>query len=250
MRVSYGVLWRSGGGEPVPARLRIAPTALVLTGLGEEGRERAVPLAEIVAVETRPLEEKRSTVALDLRGGDRLELESNVDRQIVTQLLERLVADGLRGTQRLLVVAPLKPGARQAARELLRSGPPFSLDETPLLLHDVFLLDDQALFLFGSVDGAEMEEPPMPDLWAATGEWRELIAGEVRLAERAYSWSRGEHAAREPHVGLGFYEGLDMSASSARSSIASDSCSACVGFARRSFTPPALSRARAGPPAA
>ena len=204
MKAAFGVLWREHSGESTSARLRVEPARIVLTRNDGNTSERGVALDEIVGVETRAGEDGRSTVALELRGGDRIELESNVERHILTQLLERLFVNGLGATQRILVAARLKPGAHKAARALLRDGPPFPPEATPLVLHDVYLLDDEVLFLFGSEDGAATEALVAPEFWAAGGAWRDVIAGEVRLAERAYSWSRSEPRPGESHFGLGF----------------------------------------------
>jgi hypothetical protein len=103
-----------------------------------------------------------------------------------------------------LVALTLKPGGRDRARELVSAGPPFDPSSTPLVTHDVFLLDDQVLFLFGldPVEaGAQLAEP---DFWRPLLAWSELVAGGARLAERVYAWQRTHHPEPEIHPGLGF----------------------------------------------
>jgi hypothetical protein len=179
----------------------------VLSSVEAEGEPREIPFDELIGVEIRPSQDPsggRSTLVVKLRGGDSIELESNVDRWIVAHLLERLFAQGLGGTQRILVAVRLKPGSRERARELLRVGPPFQPDASRLVLHEVYLLEEEALFLFVSDEPTVFQTLAEPDLWAAVGAWRELIAGEIRLAERVYAWSRDADAVPEAHFGLGY----------------------------------------------
>ena len=48
----------------------------------------------------------------------------------------------------LVVVLPLRPGARDRARDLLRHGPPFDPDEAGLERHQAFVSEAEAIFLF------------------------------------------------------------------------------------------------------
>ena len=197
--------WSNGADEPQPARLSVEADSLVLTPIGG-GASREFPLDEIVAVEIRPPGEpaRSATIVVTLRNGDTIELDSNVDRWIASHLLERLFSRGLGGSRRILVGARLKPGAGDRARELLRGGPPFPPEATPLVLHEAYLVGDEVVFLFDTDDAMAFEQVAEPDFWAAAGAWRDLITGEVRLAERVYSWSRDEPSAIEPPVGLGY----------------------------------------------
>jgi hypothetical protein len=91
----------------------------------------------------------------------------------------------------LVVVLPLRPGARDRARELLRHGPPFDPEEAGLERHQAFVTDDEVVFLFEG-DAREAVERLADDasLWAAAEGWTELVAGPPRLAEAGYSWAR------------------------------------------------------------
>jgi hypothetical protein len=113
----------------------------------------------------------------------------------------------------LVVVLPIKPGARDRVRHLLRHGPPFDPAETGLERHQVYVSDDEAVFLF-EADARESVERLADDesLWAAARGWAELVAGPPRLAEGAYSWARpprGE-AVFKPTPGPGYSEGGDV----------------------------------------
>ena len=92
----------------------------------------------------------------------------------------------------LVLVLPLRNGAREKARELLQHGPPFALDETSFERHRVFLTDSEAVFVFEAPGptatlslGAED-----PSLWQAAAAWRDCVAGPIRKAEVAFSWER------------------------------------------------------------
>ena len=91
-----------------------------------------------------------------------------------------------------VVVAPLRPAAREAARELLAQGPPFDPEGTALESHQVFLTDREAVFLFEGPDAKETVQKVTgdPGVWRAAARWRELLAGRPRIAESAYTWAR------------------------------------------------------------
>ena len=91
-----------------------------------------------------------------------------------------------------VVVAPLRPAAREAARELLAQGPPFAPDGTTLESHHVFLTDREVVFLFEGPDVKETVQKVAgdPGVWRAAVRWRELLAGRPRIADSAYSWAR------------------------------------------------------------
>jgi hypothetical protein len=91
-----------------------------------------------------------------------------------------------------VVVAPLRPAAREAARELLAEGPPFDLASTALESHQVFLTDREVVFLFEGPDAKENVQKiaGSPDMWRAAARWREVLAGRPRIAESAYVWTR------------------------------------------------------------
>jgi hypothetical protein len=211
MKVSYDVVWREADAE-LAGRLAIGPHSLLLLTAPEEKRaiERELRYEEIAAAELRPGAEETShpTVALTSREGREVEIASVVDRWIVRRLLERVLLHRLgggRGTERIVVALKLRAGCRDAARELLRAGPPFNPANTALALHDAFLLEDEVLFLFESHERLDLVRFSELDLWRAAAAWRELTTGHLHVAEQAYSWAREEsEAERVPRPGLGF----------------------------------------------
>jgi hypothetical protein len=92
----------------------------------------------------------------------------------------------------LVLVVPLREGARAKARELLEQGPPFDLDQTPFERHQVFLTDSEVVFVFDARGGTATLTlgTEDPSLWTAAAAWRECLAGPVRKAEIAFSWKR------------------------------------------------------------
>jgi hypothetical protein len=115
---------------------------------------------------------------------------------------------------RLIVVVALVDGARERARALLASGPPFDPGATGLERHHVFLTDHEAIFVF-EADAADAVEQLAADesLWAAAAGWSELVAGPPRLAEEVYAWIRAHEAADisfAPTPGQGDSEGGDL----------------------------------------
>jgi hypothetical protein len=100
---------------------------------------------------------------------------------------------------RLVAVIPLKPAARNAARELLAAGPPFELDATRFDRHAVYLTDAEAVFVFeGPGESRTLDlAGDDPGLWHAAREWQALIAGRPRIAETGFTWERGTQSREE-----------------------------------------------------
>jgi hypothetical protein len=98
---------------------------------------------------------------------------------------------------RLVAVVPLRPGAGNAARELLAAGPPFDLDATRFERHAVYLTDAEAVFVFeGPGESRTLDLPGEdPTLSRVARRWQGVIAGPSRLAETGFAWERG---AQEP----------------------------------------------------
>ncbi len=93
----------------------------------------------------------------------------------------------------LVVVVPLKEGARSRARELLEEGPPFDLEQTRFERHRVFLTESEVVFVFeaeGETATLELHAED-PALWEAAAAWRECMAGRPRRADAVFAWERG-----------------------------------------------------------
>jgi hypothetical protein len=97
----------------------------------------------------------------------------------------------------LVVVVPLRPGAREEARRLLEAGPPFELEATRFHRHTVYLTDAEVVFVFegtGKSRALDLSAED-PNLWKAARAWHELTAGRPRIAHMLFAWEREEHAA-------------------------------------------------------
>ena len=93
---------------------------------------------------------------------------------------------------KLVVVAPLRDGARESARLLIADGPPFDPAASALERHEVYLTEREAVFVFeGPEPRAEVERLiGDPGVWRAASAWRECLAGRPRIADRSFTWSR------------------------------------------------------------
>jgi hypothetical protein len=105
---------------------------------------------------------------------------------------------------RVLVSVRTKPGSRERVAKLLKEGPPFDPLATSITRHDVFVLDDQVLFLFEADDRLEGDDS-LADAWQWSESWRDLVL-EVRDAEQLFSWTRPESidVPTPSHLGLGY----------------------------------------------
>ena len=93
---------------------------------------------------------------------------------------------------RLVVVAPLRLGTRDRVEELLRSGPPFELEQTEFDRHHVYLTDEEAVFVFeGAGETATLRLPAESlEVLEAAAVWRDCLAGRPRVAASAFAWER------------------------------------------------------------
>lgn len=96
----------------------------------------------------------------------------------------------------VVVVAPIKEGARETARLLVEGGPPFDPETTSLVRHHVYLTEKEVVFAFEGPDAKAAVERLVgdPGVWRAATAWRECLAGRPRLAEQAFAWVRSDGA--------------------------------------------------------
>ena len=94
--------------------------------------------------------------------------------------------------QRLVLVAKLKEGTGERARELVRNGPPFDPGERGFDRHAVYLTPEQVTFIF-ECDSADVavqdliEERVQSSAFAA---WAPLLDGAPQPALEGYYWRR------------------------------------------------------------
>jgi hypothetical protein len=115
---------------------------------------------------------------------------------------------------RAVVIVPLRAGTRGRAAELLSGGPPYDPETVGLERHQVFLTDEEAVFVF-EADSRDTAEQLMGEerFWSAASAWKEIVEGPPRLAEDAYSWARPfalDDVSFEPTPGPGNSDGGDV----------------------------------------
>lgn len=96
-------------------------------------------------------------------------------------------------TERIAVVAKLRPGSRERATQILAQGATYELGETGFRQHSVFLADEAAIFVF---EGAGIEELVRdlvddPARSAAFSVWGPLLDGTPALAREEFHWEAG-----------------------------------------------------------
>ena len=90
---------------------------------------------------------------------------------------------------RLVVVAPLKPGAEARARELLDEGPPIDLEGSAFNAHEVFVTPQEVVFVFEGNETLSLTAGD-PGIWRAAKDWADCLDGRPRIARSACSWKR------------------------------------------------------------
>jgi hypothetical protein len=196
MQVTYAVSWEEPDGSAGSGRLELGASALVLHGQNGSGAvTRSFPYRELGAVRVaRDTGERlldRPTLVVEVEGGGLLRIAGVAQPGIVAELGMRLssLRHDRTAAERLALVVPLRPGARGTVEQLLAVGPPFDPVELGLDAHEVFVTDDEAVFVFEGVPAALLERSAEDEtIWAAAAAWQPLIDGRVRLAERAYAW--------------------------------------------------------------
>ena len=196
MRVTYAVSWEEPDGSPGSGRLELGTDALLLEGRnGGSAVIRAFPYRNMSGLRVaRAAHERlgdRPTLIVDLFGGRTLRIAGVAQPGIVSELASRLntLRHDRRVSERLALVVPLKPGARPKAESLLAKGPPFDPAGLGLDNHEVFLTEDEVVFVFeGMPDVLLHRSAENETIWDAAEAWEPLVEGSIRFAERVYAW--------------------------------------------------------------
>ncbi len=94
---------------------------------------------------------------------------------------------------RLVVVAPLKPGSEGRARELRRRTRTIDLENSRFDAHEVFVTAQEVIFVFegGATDGGTIDlAADDPGVWRAAKAWADCLDGRPRIARSAFFWKR------------------------------------------------------------
>jgi hypothetical protein len=197
MRVTYAVTWEEPEGIRRSGRLELGTDALHLEGgNGDGAANRSLPYADLSQFRlARARGERlqgRPTLLLELRGGELLKIASVSQPGIVAELSDRLavLTGDPSALERAAIVLPLKPGSKTEAEALLRNGPPFDPGRLGLVRHEVYLTDDEVVFVFQGLPSVFAERLAEDDsFWTAATAWGPLVRGRARFADSAYSWS-------------------------------------------------------------
>ena len=94
------------------------------------------------------------------------------------------------GTERLAVIATLRPGSRDRARQILAEGAPYELAETGFRRHSVFLADEAVVFVFEGpgIEKLVRELVVDPASSATFSVWGPLLEGTPVLAREEFYW--------------------------------------------------------------
>ena len=95
----------------------------------------------------------------------------------------------------MAVVVPLHQEKRREAERLLVKGPPFDPERAGLERHEVFLSDEEAIFVFEAASAVSLQEL-LSDarVWIGAAGWHELVAGAPRIAKAFYAWETASPA--------------------------------------------------------
>ena len=97
------------------------------------------------------------------------------------------------GTERVAVVAKLRPGSRERAMEIIAKGAPYEPGDAGFQRHSVFLAEEAVVFVFegAGIEGLVRVLVDDPTRSAAFSEWGPLLDGTPTLAREEFSWEAG-----------------------------------------------------------
>ena len=201
MRPSYAVVWREAESARFAGKLELDGKSLRLEGSDREGSpaQIRIPFEElaVVRIGRSPVErmDGRPCLILELRSGSAFSVDAVGGTGVVAeigQLLAELVAERRAAAGPTTVILPIKPEMQARVRALIRQGPPFDLERSPLTRHAVYLTEREAVFVFEGVDVEAFATQLVrsPAAWRAAAAWERCLAGRPRVAEEAYAWER------------------------------------------------------------
>ncbi len=96
-------------------------------------------------------------------------------------------------TERVAVVAKLRPGSRDRAAQIIAEGAPYDLGASGFRRHSVFLAETAAIFVF---EGSGIEDRVRalvddPTRSAVFSVWGPLLEGTPALAREEFYWEAG-----------------------------------------------------------
>lgn len=197
MSRSYAVTWRDGAGPAHSGRLELRAAGIVLEGMNGGGPVSVlVPYAELVGSRVAAGPERldsRPTLVLERRAGRAIRLASVGAPGMISEVAEQLAA--LRtgralAVERVAVIVPLRKGKREKAEWLLDKGPPFDPERMGLERHEVYLTDQDAVFIFNAASGFSLQRLLSDTkVWSSAAAWADVVSGAPRIAKPFYAWA-------------------------------------------------------------
>jgi hypothetical protein len=107
--------------------------------------------------------------------------------------IARLLSGKSQTSERLAVVARLRPASRDRAAEIIAKGAPYGLGRAGFQRHSVFLAEETAVFVFEGqgIEGLVRDLVNDPARSAAFSVWAPLLEGTPTLAREAFYWEAG-----------------------------------------------------------
>jgi hypothetical protein len=208
------VVFRERGGPSAAGALELWSSGLKLTGRAADRLlELRIELKEIADVQIgrRPADRLSGypTVVLERAGMPAVQVAPVGAGLLheIADLLSALAVNPIDDGDELTVIVPLKPGCLDRAKELLDHGPPLDPAALGLTGHEVYLRQDEVVFVFrGPTIGARVRRAMRsPALWRAGIAWQGCIAGRPRLVTATpvasshempvYSWTTARNTA-------------------------------------------------------
>jgi hypothetical protein len=91
---------------------------------------------------------------------------------------------------KLAVVIPIDAGSADIVRDYVAEGPPFDLRSAGIVRHEVFLAEQEVIFVFETSGGIRSLERILSDseFWEAIKAWEHIIRERPRVAGMLLDW--------------------------------------------------------------
>ncbi|HEU5244318.1 MAG TPA: hypothetical protein VFU33_07950 [Gaiellaceae bacterium] len=191
MHERFAVVFRDGEIESAGA-LEVEQDRLLLLGRADECvLELEIPVSELSEVRVGRRRNERlngyPTLLLERASMPPVQV-APLGVALLPEIADLLVSLARRkGGNELTVSVPLKPGCLGRARKLLRQGPPLDPSALGLDLHEVYLLEGEAVFVFrgGDVHAQIGKAIRHPAVWRAGLAWQRCFAGPPQIVDLA-----------------------------------------------------------------
>ncbi len=197
MHRSYAITWQEMDGSPHSGKLELRANGVSLEGSNGGGPvSLLVHYGRLLGLDLAPGANRldgRPTLVLERRGGIPIRIASVGAPGILSEVAERIAsmkAGDASAAERVAVVVPLRKGKRDKAERLLDKGPPFDPERVGLERHEVFVTDQEAIFVFNAAPGFSLGKLLADSkVWASAAAWHDVVAGPPRIAKPFFAWA-------------------------------------------------------------